>query len=749
MASITFYGKSSNGKFQTLPGHLLDVYTGLNPNYGKLKRLDFDIDEVDRGLRLTALLHDVGKYGLGFQQALMTGAPTAQYAHAMMGAVTAEKIIANNFDNELIAVMLPLTIASHHTQLYDMVMERFEPKPCVYTDDAYADLSDLLANTMPEIRIDRKYMNNVSVIGARKLLRDSRLYVEKLFDEGGDIERHRIKTLYTAILNALVLSDSMASASFDRMVNGLNNGTSAGRINLRVSPPREVNLAFKPYGFQQRASNIDGNIILKAPCARGKTAAAVLWAQNQLKKNNVDRIIFTMPTRITSNNLRIELGKFFGLSNVKVYHSGDLYANLKRTSDVNATDIDGDSKYMASLMGLPVTVTTLDHLLLTLIHGHKHADIAYGSLLRSVVVIDEVHSYEPILLNHMLSALKLMNEEGVPHIAMTATMPNALLNAIGDAGEYDMLVDDEGMRDYSPVKLVRTHTRMFEGDKEDLVSSDFVRDVIGTYKRGERQLIVVNTVAKAQRLYYTITSSNVLKPADLIIIHSRFTDDDRRYREEALIYSMDWKVCISTQVCEMSLNISVPVMRTEICPVDALGQRMGRCNRKGKTPDGTVYVYDTEHTPYPRPYMPELMVGADDIVTDTDAVNYGLIDEWCHRLYDEIRPLQLGRDLSFYSVWQRCTPFGYTPRQVNLGDEDDGNGLIRLRSIDSTYAVPINLPMLKANLISIPTNLFVRHVMAAPEGVPEEDQLPRVNIIYDPRTGLDMATDRNGKVTKI
>ena len=48
-------------------------------------------------------------------------------------------------------------------------------------------------------------------------------------------------------------------------------------------------------------------VILNAGCGEGKTAAALLFAQKLLQENRIDRIIFTLPTKFTANNLRRDL----------------------------------------------------------------------------------------------------------------------------------------------------------------------------------------------------------------------------------------------------------------------------------------------------------------------------------------------------------------------------------------------------------------------------------------------------------
>ncbi len=60
---------------------------------------------------------------------------------------------------------------------------------------------------------------------------------------------------------------------------------------------------------------------------------------------------------------------------------------------------------------------------------------------------------------------------------------------------------------------------------------------------------------------------------------------------------------ITTQVCEMSLDLDVDLLVTEECPVTSLIQRMGRCNREREarplTESGEVIVYSpVDSAPY-------------------------------------------------------------------------------------------------------------------------------------------------------
>ena len=118
--------------------------------------------------------------------------------------------------------------------------------------------------------------------------------------------------------------------------------------------------------------------------------------------------------------------------------------------------------------------------------------------------------------------------------------------------------------------------------------------------------------------YYRLLSS---VRDDVVLYHSRFTEPHKAEKEEQVRAMLGEEgrggVAVLTQIGEMSLNISAPVMVSELCPIDRLAQRTGRMNRFSDR-DGTLHLLRAlrDGVLYPAPYG-SLVRGEGWIPSDT------------------------------------------------------------------------------------------------------------------------------------
>ena len=188
--------------------------------------------------------------------------------------------------------------------------------------------------------------------------------------------------------------------------------------------------------MQQDIINQDSErIILNAGCGEGKTAAALLFAQKLLRENRIDRIIFTLPTKFTANNLSKDLTEKekYAIPEelVGITHGDAAEFIRQRAQEGNDADIDEDEIHnliMAqvfenSIYAKPITISTVDHLIMSLYHGYRFADRAFSNIVSSLVVFDEVHYYEKHTMGAIAETMRKLTELQIPHLVMTATYP--------------------------------------------------------------------------------------------------------------------------------------------------------------------------------------------------------------------------------------------------------------------------------------------------------------------------------------
>ncbi len=111
-----------------------------------------------------------------------------------------------------------------------------------------------------------------------------------------------------------------------------------------------------------------------------------------------------------------------------------------------------------------------------------------------------------------------------------------------------------------------------------------------------RVLVICNTIRQAQFVYEKLNKINQ-NEIEIGLLHSRFTFDDRKKKQEKLAKDFSnskrdgeckGKILIATQVVEAALDIDADILYTEIAPMDVLVQRMGRVFRRYRED----YVYD-------------------------------------------------------------------------------------------------------------------------------------------------------------
>ena len=155
---------------------------------------------------------------------------------------------------------------------------------------------------------------------------------------------------------------------------------------------------------------------------------------------------------------------------------------------------------------------------------------------------------------------------------------------------------------------------------------------------GARSLVVLNSVLRAQKLYEAVMQSRPGFPVELM--HARFFRSDRERKQKFATKHFGREnpgpgMLIATQVIEAGLDLTCDHLQTEICPMNALVQRAGRCARF-ENQEGLVHVYDP---PNPLPYSREELDATRRLLpTGRGSLTPTVTEQWveeAHRASDE------------------------------------------------------------------------------------------------------------------
>lgn len=345
----------------------------------------------------------------------------------------------------------------------------------------------------------------------------------------------------------------------------------------------------------------DDLILARAPTGAGKTDASLLWASLQIKNKRADRLVIAMPTRFTSNALAINVAE--SLSETGLYHSSAWFTKFQEQVDDGTIKIQEAEKIheFARLLQTPITVCTIDHLLMALTLTREDHHLIAFNMANSCLVIDEADFYDDFTQANILVLLEILKYWNVPVLLMSASLPESVLPSYQKLGfKIDKIIEDtsDNSRDRFEIKSITEYSDLEE-----------ISDLLELCVEKGTAIVYANTVDKAVLFYDWFKKRNT----NPILYHSRFTEPHKKDKEQELINALGkeaWEnncangIAILTQIGEMSINISADIMISELCPIDRLIQRAGRLCRFNKTKVGKLYllVPQVNDLVYPAPY---------------------------------------------------------------------------------------------------------------------------------------------------
>lgn len=298
--------------------------------------------------------------------------------------------------------------------------------------------------------------------------------------------------------------------------------------------------------------------LVTAPTGAGKT--------DFLLRRCEGRVFYTLPFQASINAMYDRVKQDLKGSEAQIY---PLHA---------ASILKLDGKYERVLshhVGASIKILT-PHQMGAIAFGLKGYEAMALDLRGCDVILDEIHTYSFVAQAMVLKIVEILIALGCRVHIGTATMPsilyNTLLNLLGGSQQvYEVKLPDEQLATFDRHVIHKLNTL-----------EEATPIVEETIRQKRKLLFVCNQVKRAQRLYMELHEKYPEVPS--MLIHSRFKRGDRSRLEQDLKekYDKGMEACIvvSTQVVEVSLDISFDVMITECAPMDSLIQRFGRINRR-------------------------------------------------------------------------------------------------------------------------------------------------------------------------
>lgn len=565
------------------------------------RKLPFSPDErvaLEKVLIEACAYHDLGKAATGFQRMLRNKNDLWGHRHETLSTAIAFHL------NPQLDACARFAILTHHQSIpRDSNTEGEKCLPWSELPPDFGFLSDdVWQQMLAELRANFESFSDMLTRLAKSLkleqqplareasLRD--LGIEPIWLRRQSNYQERIsnkdKERASLLRGLLITSDHMASARDTRRGNHFKP---LDVPHISDATPRILESEL-PEGksllpFQRRTAEIEGDAILKAPTGSGKTLAALLWAAHNQVENG--RFFYVLPYTASINAMADRLKRIF---NNDATHERNCVGVLHhRNADYLFRSMEDDlpqrrNKSARLLSGLaremyhPIRVCTPHQILRFALCG-RGWELGLAEFHRACFVFDEIHAFEPLLAGLTLATVRLLKRMGARVLFASATIPRFLEKIIssetGIKESHIVAPDPLNEMDSEVCGKVRHLINVREGSL--LEGLPRIADEIK--ESGETALVVCNHVATSQKAYRRLREDF---GSSTMLLHARFNSEDRNRIEQAITSKEKPRVLVATQAVEVSLDIDYDRGYTEPAPADALGQRLGRINRKGNRP---------------------------------------------------------------------------------------------------------------------------------------------------------------------
>ncbi|MDB5386476.1 MAG: CRISPR-associated helicase Cas3, partial [Planctomycetaceae bacterium] len=581
-----------------------------------------------RSTEAAAVFHDWGKANDGFQNAVLHGhSQEIRHEHLsglFLGLKSVESWTAQRDDVDWDVVFG--AVISHHLKCgeFDNTFQDQFAFGCRHMTSTRQQLQVLwdepecnglwqlaqqklgLSTIRPKLppvfwRFNEQSRNTFNLSQHAEELADCRLrkFERKLRDKPENNNRRR---LMWAVRSALIIADAVGSAQMrlDRSVESWVRSTltdlpdcSRAEVEKEIIDKRVAQLSAagrwdstKGVGgwseFQIGCEQLPSRALLVAPCGSGKTLAAWRWIAKQCERP-VQRVLFLYPTRGTATEGFRDYVSWAPESDAGLMHGTaefeleGLFENPQdKFSDSRATkQFQVDPRlYALGFWSKRFVSATVDQFL-SFMQYHYQSMLMLPLLVNSVVVVDEVHSYDRGMFSALTDLLKWFD---LPVLCMTASLPKGRRRMLEERGLTLSNFEGGELQKIAEAPRYRVgwtdRASVFEAIRKALTAGRKVLWVVNQVRRAQDVVTALAEQLDAQSLDVTIDGRSI----PLCCYHSRFRLNDRKSRHQETVRAFQRErvgehprpvLAIATQVCEMSLDLDADLLVTELAPITA------------------------------------------------------------------------------------------------------------------------------------------------------------------------------------
>ena len=405
---------------------------------------------------------------------------------------------------------------------------------------------------------------------------------------------------------------------------------------LRRAPGFATVFGFEPSQAQQAAAAapIQSPLILEAETGSGKTEAALWRFKTLFEAGEVDALCFLLPTRVAASGIFARMENFIhrlfpdeGLRpNTVLAVPGYLHANGEDGKQlpqfkVQWPDIEDNrplywaAEHSKRYFAGAAVAATIDQFLLSTLQT-KHAHLRASVLLRSLVVVDEVHASDPYMRALLKKALQRHLAAGGHAMLLSATLTQDMRTELLAAAPQPKRTKGSGavaMASSLPAPETTPYPLLSApGLSQPCKPGDYRKHIAHTLaplmrdaqavaqlaanaaQAGARVLVLRNTVRQAratQLVLETILGADhpaLFRCQGVVSMHhGRYAWADRKALDAAVGQQFGKSaathraavVLCATQTVEISVDCDADFMITDLAPMDVLLQRLGRLHR--------------------------------------------------------------------------------------------------------------------------------------------------------------------------